>query len=200
MRKNSVIKPVSYLFCFLFFTFGIYSFADAQVFTNPLGFESVEGFLTSVLVAVQRIIVMLSLIFIVIGAIMYIISGGNPGMVEKGKKAITYSLVGLALGIAAPSFLKEISIILNWGGATTPEVDNALTLTQIAVNVLRFLMSIVGTISIIMIVIGGMLYLTSAGDEDRIDRGKKIFINSLIGIIISLSSLVVVNQIARFFQ
>jgi len=173
--------------------------ASGAVFTNPLEFDTVEGFLTHFLSVLQKIIVILSLVFIIIGAIMYIVSAGNSGMAEKGKNTITSALVGLALGIAAPSFLKELSIILKWGGATTPEVAAALTLTQIAMNVLNFLLAAVGILSILMMVLGGVMYLSSAGNEDLIDRGKEITKNALIGIIISFSAMVLVRQIAQFF-
>ena len=45
-----------------------------------------------------------------------------------------------------------------------------------------------GVLAIIMIIIGGFLYLTSAGDEERSKKGRKFLIYSLLGlVIISLS-------------
>ncbi|EKE16015.1 MAG: hypothetical protein ACD_11C00054G0005 [uncultured bacterium] len=192
----------------LFFIFGGNIFAAEQavvapasgtIFANPLAYDSIEEFLLHFLSVIQQIIAILSLIFVVIGAVMYVISAGNSGMVEKAKSTITYSLIGLALGIAAPSFLKEISTILGWTGATSEQVERALTLTQIAMRVLNFLMSAVGILAVLMLVLGGAMYLSSAGDEDRIDMGKKIVKNSLLGIVISFSALILVRQIAIFF-
>lgn len=169
------------------------------VITNPVEYDTVEEFLGRVLTRARQIIVVLSLVFILIGAIMYITSAGSPGMVEQAKKAITAALIGLAIGIAAPSFLKEIGTILGWQGVNNSDVSGALTLSAIAMNVLNFLLGILGVLAMVMLVIGGMMYLTSAGDEDRIDKGKKIFTYSLIGIVVAMSSLVVVKQIAKFF-
>ena len=167
-------------------------------FTNPLGYSTVEDLLSNVLSAIQKIIVTLALIFIAIGAVMILVSAGSPETVEKGKKAITMAIVGLALGIAAPSILKELAGILGWG-TTNASVTAAASLSAIALKVLNFLLGIAGVLSLIMLVVGAIMYLTSAGDEDRIDTGKKIFKNSLIGVIIIMSSLVIVAQIARFF-
>jgi len=72
-------------------------------------------------------------------------------------------------------------------------------LTDISLNVLNFLLASVGILSVIMLVVGGVMYLSSAGSEDRIDQGKKIVTNAIIGIIISLSAMVLVRQIALFF-
>lgn len=169
------------------------------VFTNPLQFNNVEGFLANILVVAQRIIVTLALVFIVIGALLYITAGANPDNAENGKKAITAALIGLAIGIGAPSLLKELGGIIGWNGVNSGAVAAAPSLTMIALKVLSFLLGILGIIAMIMLVIGGIMYLTSAGDEDRIEKGKETFKYSLLGIVIALSSMVLVTQIASFF-
>ena len=46
-----------------------------------------------------------STLFIVIGGARYVLSGGDPGQVEKAKLAIRGSLVGYAVAILAPVIL-----------------------------------------------------------------------------------------------
>jgi uncharacterized membrane protein len=133
----------------------------------------------------------------VIGSIVYMTSAGDEKKATTGKTIITAALVGLALAIAAPSFLKEIGTILGWGNNVNGgAVQNAKTLVEILTTALNFLLAIVGVIAIIMLVIGGLMYLLSAGDEDRMKTGKKIVIYSLIGIAIALAALVLVTQVA----
>ena len=115
------------------------------------------------------------------------------------KNAITAALIGLALAIAAPSFLKEIAAVLGWKDVNDATVQSALTFTEIAAQVLNFLLSIVGIIAIIMLIFGGFMYLTSAGDEGKAETGKKIAFYSVIGITVALSALVLVTQVAKFF-
>lgn len=170
---------------------------DPTKFVNPLRFTNVEQFLGGIMVAIQRIIVALALVFIMIGAVMILTSAGSSGMVEKGKAAITMALVGLALGVAAPSLLKELANIVGWGGAEA--VKDALTLTQIAMKILNFLLGTMGILALVMMVIGASMYLTSAGDDDRIKKGKDIFKYSLLGVVLAMSSMVLVTQIAKFF-
>ena len=166
--------------------------------SNPLSFTTVNDLLGRVLTFLQTFIVILALIFIVIGAFLYISSGGDSGRVETAKKCITAALIGLALGIAAPAFLRQISDILGWTAAPPTGVGTSLTLIQIATNILNFLLSVVGVVALIMLVVGAFMYLTAAGDEDRIDTGKKIVKYSIIGITIALAALVLVRQIAAF--
>jgi TRAP-type C4-dicarboxylate transport system permease small subunit len=168
-------------------------------FFNPLKFNTLEGALTSVLEKLRDIIVILAIIFIIIGALIYITSAGNDSRMTLAKNAITAALIGLALAIAAPSFLKEIAAVLGWKDVNDATVQSALTFTEIAAQVLNFLLSIVGIIAIIMLIFGGFMYLTSAGDEGKAETGKKIAFYSVIGITVALSALVLVTQVAKFF-
>lgn len=168
---------------------------------NPLKFDSVEGVLAGLLQALRNIIVVLSIIFIVIGAVMYILSAGNESRMNTAKAAITAAIVGMALAIAAPSFLKELAAILGWTNVVdaSNSIAGAQSFTQIATKVLNFLLSIVGIIAIIMLVFGGFTYLTSAGDENRAETGKKIVTYAVIAITVALSALVLVTQVTKFF-
>lgn len=170
-------------------------------FENPLEFNTAEEFLTHFLTYIQRIIVILALVAMVVGALFYITSGGESGRIETAKSTITSAMIGLAIAIAAPSFLKEISVIMGWkDNPNSAVVSSALTLTQIATNVLTFLLSIIGVLSIIMMVLGGTMYVTSAGDEDGIDSAKGIVKYSVIGVIVALSSMILLKQIARLLS
>ncbi len=177
------------------------SFAQNSVtFTNPLGFTTVQDVLGSLLNHLQGIIVTIAIIFIIIGAILYMTSAGDEGRMRTAKGAITAAMIGLAIGIAAPSFLKEISGILGWTMPSTPGYGSPLSLAQIALKALDFLLSIVGVLALIMLIVGGVMYLTSAGDENRIDQGKKIVTYSIVGIVIALAAMLIVKQIANFFH
>ncbi len=165
---------------------------------NPLKYNSLDSVLTAVLSTLQSIVVVLSIIMIIVGAVMYILSAGNESRVSQAKVAITASVVGLALAIAAPAFLKEIGELLGWI-EVTQVVEEAQTFTEIASKVLSFLLSIVGIIAIIMLVIGGLMYLTAGGDEGKAETGKKITKYAIIAIAIALAALVMVTQVAKFF-
>jgi len=126
------------------------------------------------------------------------LSAGSEKMITRAKMCWTGAVIGLAIVLAAPSFLKEIMTILGATVATNGEVtESTLTLLQIATNVLNLLLSIFGIIAIISLVVGGGMYLTSYGDEKRIETGKKIATYSIIGIVIALSAVVIINEINR---
>lgn len=167
-------------------------------YANPLKFKTVDAVVTSFLDAMQGTVVVLAIVFIVIGGILYIFSAGDQGRIGLAKAAFLAALIGLAIAIAAPSFLLEIYTIL--GAKDTPAVaKGATSIAQIASNTLTFLLGIAGTVALIALVAGGIMYLTAAGDEKRLGTGKSIFWSALVGVIIIMAALVIVQQIARFF-
>ena len=175
------------------------SSASGTTFTNPLGFTTVSQLLSSVLSNMMGIIAIISIIFIVLGGLMYMMSAGNETMITRAKKTWTGAVIGLSIAIAAPTFLKTIQAILGGSGTTATSaeswVSSALSLHDIAVNVLNLLLSIFGIVAMISMLVGGIMYLTSGGDERKIDKGKDIFKYSLIGIIVALSALVIIHQV-----
>ncbi len=169
-------------------------------FENPLVFNDINALICSLLNFFQGLIVVLALIFIIVGAFLYITSGGDEGRLTLAKQSILGALIGLAIGIAAPMLLRELANLLGWSAfAACSGFGSTLTLIQTATNVLNFLLSIIGVAALIMLVVGAFMYLTAAGDESRIDTGKSIVKYSIIGIAVALAALVLVRQVALFF-
>ncbi len=167
-------------------------------YENPLKFNTADKLITSFLDAMQLTIGTLAVVFIVIGGILYITSAGDQNRMTAAKGAFTAAIIGLAIAIAAPSFLREIYKILN-AKDVPGSVAKSPTIAQIVTNVLEFLLGIAGTIALIALIIGGIMYLAAGGDESRLDAGKKIFTNAIIGIVIIMISLVIVQTIGEFF-
>jgi len=173
--------------------------ATTTAFDNPIGFTTVAEFLSAVLANLMGIIAIIAIVFIVIGGIMYMTSGGNEKQITRAKATWTAAVIGLAIALAAPTFLKEIQSLLgggSTGGNADAWVSGALTIKEIAMKVLNLLLSIVGILGIIALVIGGGMYLTAYGDEKKIDSGKQIITYAIIGITVALAALVIVKQVA----
>lgn len=66
---------------------------------------------------------------------------------------------------------------------------------KIVLNVIEAAMMLVGYLSIIFIIYGGILYLTSAGGADGVKRAKSSITNAVIGLVISIVAVAVVEFI-----
>lgn len=62
-------------------------------------------------------------------------------------------------------------------------------------NVLNYVFALIGAISVLMIILGGVRYIVSSGDPQRISSSKNTIIYAIIGLIIAVSSAIIVNFI-----
>ena len=58
-------------------------------------------------------------------------------------------------------------------------------------------MSFIGGLSVLMIIVGGVIYITSAGDEKRSEMGKNTVKFAMIGIVVAMLSLVIIKVLAQ---
>jgi len=94
------------------------------------------------------------------------------------------------------SYLSTLGIITDWQGGTglpAPQGDHPIA--TVVKNIVLWLTSIFGFIGLIAFIVGGIIYLTAAGDTTRIELGKKTIWYAIIGIIIGLAGLVVITTI-----
>lgn len=69
------------------------------------------------------------------------------------------------------------------------------TIPQIIGNLIKAALSIIGSITLIVFIYGGTLWLTSAGYEERIKQGKQTMIWAILGLIMLFASYVLVNRL-----
>lgn len=64
-------------------------------------------------------------------------------------------------------------------------------------NVLLFL---IGAVSVIMIIYGGIQYVTSSGDSTRVQNAKNTILYSVVGLIVAILAFAVVNFVITSFS
>lgn len=72
--------------------------------------------------------------------------------------------------------------------------DDANALIKTLVNVLLFL---VGAISTIMLIVGGIMYATSTGDSGRITKAKNTIMYSIVGLVVAFLSYAIVFWVLK---
>lgn len=84
-------------------------------------------------------------------------------------RALSIDNVGASIGLAAPNF----SVLL--------------------VNLVNWILGLLGVIAVAMIILGGFQWLISGGNEDSVTAAKKTIGNAVIGIIVVLLAWAVVH-------
>lgn len=67
------------------------------------------------------------------------------------------------------------------------------TLSQLILDFIQLLLMFAGPLAVLFVIIGGFYYITSAGNEEQAQKGKRTLLNALIGIIIVVLSYTIVT-------
>ena len=67
-------------------------------------------------------------------------------------------------------------------------------------NIVRILLFAIGTISVIMIIIGGIRYSTSNGDPGKITGAKNTILYAIVGLVVALMAYSIVYFVLGYFK
>ena len=115
-------------------------------------------------------------------------------------KAITLGLAAM-MGFSAfafstaPALADEISqTCTDW------QIEQGLCeegLRNMVLTIVNWFLFFLGLIATIFLIYGGFLYITSAGNDDNVNKAKKIIIYAAIGLILILVAAVLVNALVN---
>ena len=66
-------------------------------------------------------------------------------------------------------------------------------------NVVNVIIGIIGFVAVVMMVYGGFLYTTSAGDANKVTKAKNTIMYGLIGLVVALLAFAIVNFVVSNF-
>jgi heme/copper-type cytochrome/quinol oxidase subunit 2 len=95
-----------------------------------------------------------------------------------------------ALALAVPAVVGAASTPPSNPGDLLNQTANASGQTQsrdlvdIVGNIIQWILGLVGVVLLIMFIYGGVLYATSAGNEEKVETGKKVMLYAIIGVVI----------------
>lgn len=81
------------------------------------------------------------------------------------------------------------------GVCTTPGNDR--TVSGTLRNIVNILLMLIGAIAVIMIVIGGIRYVVSGGDQSAVTSAKNTILYAVVGLIIAGASYAIVNFVIK---
>lgn len=70
-------------------------------------------------------------------------------------------------------------------------------LVGVVLNVMRIVLGVAPLVAVVMLIFGGFMWMTSGGDEERIEHSKKTVSGALIGMVIILLSWALVNFVIK---
>ena len=104
------------------------------------------------------------------------------------------ALAGVLLFTPLPAFAFDLS--MSDGASSARGVDQATTLfgtTGIFTTITNVMLFVVGAISVIMVVIGGLRYVISGGNSTNITTAKNTILYAVIGLIVAILAYAMIN-------
>ncbi len=123
-----------------------------------------------------------------------------------GKITLAMSLLMFCFGFVSPVLAQGDPKSFSEGLKQLQEVQEknklgeARSTKEILQSIVKWLLSLVGTIAVISLVYGGFLYITSQGEDNKVEQAKHIILYSVIGLLIIGLSAVIVNVVISVTQ
>lgn len=64
-------------------------------------------------------------------------------------------------------------------------------------NIINFFLGFLGLLAVVMVIYGGFLYVSSAGNEENVNKAKKILLYAVVGIIVIIAAFALVNTLLK---
>lgn len=122
----------------------------------------------------------------------------EKSMIRKYKNYIAVLLAAMALavpvlvpvGVSAQGESPEIEgglcggVELQFADADCPAGESTTRLNSIIKTVINILSLVVGVVAVIMIIFGGLKYITSGGDSSNVSSAKNTIIYAIVGLVV----------------
>ena len=134
----------------------------------------------------------ISLIYVIIAAVRLTTSGGDPQAVAAGRKTIIFAIVGLVIsvmGLVITSLVQSEAATI--AGSSDPFFGQGGLIT-VLVDKLSFA---VGVASVIMLIVGGLRFITSGGDPQTAKAARNTIIYSIVGMIVAATAALMVSYV-----
>ncbi len=116
------------------------------------------------------------------------------------KRLLTLLFVVFPSSVAAASNTTNLCNGANLAETTTADCSSGSTsLSTIIGTSVNLLLYIAGALAVLVLIYGGIRYITSTGDAARVKAAKDTIVYAIIGLIVSLLAYAIVNfVVARF--
>ena len=124
-------------------------------------------------------------------------------MTKKIFLFIKIAVLGLLLGLPISVFaqgdvsrgLGSIRLLFPIGG-----IAGSQSLTGpggLIYRIISLLLVVAGALAVLFVIIGGYQYITSHGNEEKSESGKKTLVNAIIGVVVIVLAWVIINVVVN---
>lgn len=126
-------------------------------------------------------------------------AGANDEEMGKRKKAIAFNAAGLILlylgDIAINKVFYQVDKTVYSGITGVHPQMNAKAGVEQIVGITNFIVTFVGPIGVLMLIVGAIMYATAGGQDEQLQKAKRILVTAGIGLIIIFGAFALVSTV-----
>ncbi|MBU1018274.1 pilin [Patescibacteria group bacterium] len=194
--KEETISKQKTNFLWIFVGFVVLMLAEqvANIFNpeqstseNLIDFEAGRDKLRDITDYLKWLFGSIIVLLMTISGIRLVTAGGDQETIDKQKRNLTWSGIGMLMILMASGIVNAIYVVEEGTVAETTE-----SLTQIS-GVIRLLLVFLGPVAILFTISAGFMYLTAFENEERAKTAKNMIIGGVTGIIFIYAAYALVN-------
>lgn len=189
--------------------------ANAQMFSvpKPTSFTSLQSIIKEIIQVAFMAAGLVAVIYLIIGGFRYMTASGNPEGIESAKMTIINAIIGLIVIMISFLIVNYVLQQLKVGplyqlGVETARAEGILPTGEkatiddplkgagiqgVITAGFNIAYGVAGLVAVIYLIIGGYQYITSQGNPDVSTQAKSTIVNSIIGLIIILTSYLIIR-------
>lgn len=148
----------------------------------------------NILNGILGILAVVAVVVIVIGGIRFMTSAGDANKAKQAKNTILYACIGLVVAALA-------GVIVNFVAKTliikTLQENSGSDLPSIIIGIINNALGILAAVAVVIIVISGVRFMTSAGDASKVKSAKDTILYACIGLAVIALAAIIVNFVIK---
>lgn len=179
-KAEKAKRGVVYAILGLILALGAWIIVNAVIAINPL---PIDILITNYINMALTLFGLIAAIYIIYAGYKYITSQGDEEAAVTAKRQIVLALIGVFIAGAA-------QIIIN-----VVQIQDATLLIVSIRSIINAVLTILGLIAAAYVILGGVMYFMSQGDQDKSLRARMQIFYALLGIAVISVSAILVNFI-----
>ncbi len=120
---------------------------------------------------------------------------------KKISKMLTTGMSAVALGfLYSKSVLANSIDNINEGLNKTQDAAGGLEMNDVIKTIITTMLFIVGILAVIMIIYGGIRYVTAHGDKTQVASAKDTVVYAVVGLVVAIVAYALVDWVVKAFQ
>lgn len=143
----------------------------------------------------------IGVVMMVYSGFLYVISVGRPERTKQALNSIIYTAVGFAIAILARSFVEFFA-----GNSNLNICQSGNNIAQVCKGVpalisdgISTFLWVIGIAAVIVMIVSGLMYVTSAGDPGRSKSAKDAILYAAVGLAVAILGGGIIQFVGRIF-